>query len=163
MCEKLSFKCEVEVVESIGKLSSEDGNLLRDAVKASERAYAPYSEFKVGVAVKLQNGKIIKGSNQENIAYPSAICAERVALYAAAAQYPGISIQTIAITARSDKFSVNEPVSPCGPCRQVMAEYEILHKKNIRILLMGEGGKIHIVSSARSLLPFLFNEEGLKK
>ncbi len=126
-------------------------------------AYAPYSNFFVGAALLLENNKIICGSNQENVAFPSGLCAERVAFFSAGSQYPDVPIKCIAITARSPKFRINTPVTPCGDCRQVMAEYEDRHKKDIRVILSGEKGKIYVIDSIKVLLPLMFSGEGLRK
>jgi cytidine deaminase len=153
----------IEEFDTMDDLSSADYDLMRKAEEAAGNAYAPYSAFFVGAALLLENGKIVIGNNQENVAYPSGLCAERVAIFAAGAQYPNERINTIAVTARSTQFKVDYPVSPCGACRQSMAEYENKQKENIRLILKGETGNIYIVESVQSLLPLLFNEEGLKK
>jgi cytidine deaminase len=145
------------------ELKESDLELLNRARSAADRAYAPYSNFYVGAALRLQNGEIITGNNQENVAYPSGLCAERVAIYAAGARYPDSAIDTIAVTCKSKAFEVNEPLSPCGACRQAIAEYEMRHKTNIRILLAGEKGIIRMVESISDLLPFMFKAEELKK
>ncbi len=150
-------------LESEEELSSEEKKLLRLARESAKSAYAPYSNFFVGAALLLENGKIVCGSNQENVAFPSGLCAERVAFFSAGAQYPNVAIKTIVVTARSEKFSINKPVTPCGDCRQVMAEYEDRHKKNIRVILSGEKGKIFILDGIKSLLPLMFSGEGLRK
>lgn len=159
-----TFQISSTVTEltSADELSVEEKELLNLAKKAAKSAYAPYSNFFVGAALLLEDGKIICGNNQENVAFPSGLCAERVAFFSSGAQYPEIPIKTIAITARSDKFSIDRPVTPCGDCRQVMAEYEERHKKNIRVILSGESGKIFIVDSIKSLLPLMFSGEGLR-
>src|SRR3954464_1629963 len=140
-----------------------DQELLQKARTATHSAYAPYSNFYVGAALLLKNGMVITGNNQENVAYPSGLCAERVAIYAAGANHPDVAIHTIAITCRAKNFEVDEPLSPCGACRQAIAEYETRHGSKIRILLAGEKGKIRMVKSVADLLPFMFNEEKLKK
>jgi cytidine deaminase len=145
------------------ELPSEDKKLVIMARKAAETAYAPYSEFHVGAAVLLENGIYIKGNNQENVAYPSGLCAERVAVFAASSQYPGNAIKTIAISAKSKKFPVSSPVTPCGACRQVLAEYEHLQKQPIRIILTGEKGKVFIIDKVEDLLPLSFKADKLKK
>jgi cytidine deaminase len=145
------------------ELTDTDQELLKQARSAADKAYAPYSNFHVGAALLLKNGKIITGNNQENVAYPSGLCAERVAIYAAGAAYPDSAIDTIAVTCKSKAFEVNEPLSPCGACRQAIAEYETRHKTNIRILLAGEKGIIRMVESISDLLPFMFKAEELKK
>jgi cytidine deaminase len=148
-------------LESLSELEVADRELLEKAAEACDSAYAPYSSFQVGAALLLENGEIVCGSNQENAAYPSGLCAERVAMFAASAQYPGVAFKSIAITAKSKKFSINYPVSPCGACRQVMAEYENLGKNSFKVLLKGEHGKIIIVRNISSLLPLAFNSSHL--
>lgn len=150
-------------LDSDRELSAEEKKIMVLARKAAKSAYAPYSNFFVGAALLLENGKIICGNNQENVAFPSGLCAERVAFFSAGAQYPGVPIKAIAITARSDKFSIDKPVTPCGGCRQVMAEYEERYKKNIRVILSGERGKLFVVDSIKALLPLMFSGEGLRK
>ncbi|HIE73751.1 MAG TPA: cytidine deaminase, partial [Flavobacteriales bacterium] len=109
------------------------------------------------------NGEIINGSNQENIAYPSGLCAERVALYYAGAKYPDVSVKTIAISAKSKTYDIIDVVSPCGACRQVMAEYQQKQKQNIRVLLHSPNDEVLIANSVDDLLPFMFNSEQLRK
>lgn len=147
---------------SIDDLKLEDRQLLECAINATKNAYAPYSEFKVGAAILLANGVIVTGTNQENAAYPSGLCAERVAMFYASSQYPNIAFKTIAVTANSDKVTIDKPLSPCGSCRQVMVEYETLSKGNIRVILAGTTGKIHIINSTKDLMPFPFVPEDLK-
>lgn len=137
--------------------------LLDAARKASLHAYAPYSGFSVGAAVRLAGGITVTGNNQENAAYPSGLCAERVALFAASSQYPGIAVEAIAITAHSVNISVAGPVSPCGACRQVMAEYETLHQKPMQIILAGESGKIIVLDNVNGVLPFKFDASQMGK
>ena len=160
-------KQELKIVytdfENENELDASDRELLQKARIAAESAYAPYSNFYVGAALLLEKGHIITGNNQENVAYPSGLCAERVAIYAAGATYPNEHIKTIAVTCKSPAFEVNEPLSPCGACRQAIAEYEMRHKSKIRILLAGEKGKIRMVESISDLLPFMFQAEELKK
>jgi cytidine deaminase len=147
--------------ETVDELEPVDKNLLDMAVKACNNAYAPYSSFQVGAALLLENDIIVCGNNQENAAYPSGLCAERVAMFAASAQYPGVDFKTIAITAKSKNFPVNYPVSPCGACRQVMAEYENISKNPFKVILKGEHGKIVIIKNISSLLPLAFNSSHL--
>lgn len=142
-------------------LSKEDKGLILKAVKISKKAHAPYSEFQVGSAVLLDNGIIVTGNNQENAAYPSGLCAERVALFYASSQYPGNKIKTIAITAKVKKGKTKEPIPPCGACRQALVEYETKFKHDIRIIMTCETGKSYISSSASSLLPFTFEKNKL--
>jgi len=157
------FNFEFEEYASIDELSEGDKELMLQAVKATDHAYAPYSHFRVGAALKLDNGNIIEGNNQENVAYPSGLCAERVAFFHANARYPDASIEAVAITARAQDFDIDEPVTPCGSCRQVMSESESRQKEKIRVLLMGESGKVFIINSIENLLPLMFRAEGLKK
>ena len=138
-------------------------NLLTIAIDSLESAYVPYSHYKVGSAILLENGVIITGSNQENMAFPSGLCAERVALYAAASNHPGIIIKSIAITAQSQDFPVIEPVTPCGACRQALIEYETNQGRPIKLILSCETGKTIVVSRVGDLLPLSFKEDLLKK
>jgi cytidine deaminase len=137
---------------SAAELPAQEKELLAKAEEAAKNAYAPYSKFKVGAAVLLENGKIIIGSNQENASYPLGLCAERVALFAASAQHPGIKITGIAVTSSSEN-----PASPCGACRQVMAEYEMVHQNEMRILLKGASEKIIATDGVKNLLPLMFS------
>ena len=149
--------------ESHDELPPEDRMLLDQAELALESAYVPYSHYRVGAAVLLDNGKTIKGSNQENVAFPSGLCAERVALFSAASHYPGVPVRAIAITAKSEDFPVNEPVTPCGSCRQVMIEYESNQGSPLRLILGCETGKAIRVEKAGDLLPLSFKEDMLRK
>jgi cytidine deaminase len=137
--------------------------LLEKAHQAANTAYAPYSNFNVGAAIQLQNGEQVFANNQENVAFPSGLCAERVAIFYAGSKYPNEVIETIAISCKSSAFEVNEPLSPCGACRQSLSEYEVKQNAPIRVILQGEIGKIRIVSSIADLLPFMFKENKLKK
>jgi cytidine deaminase len=130
---------------------------------ASKLAYAPYSSFRVGAAIRLADGKIMTGNNQENASYPCGLCAERVALFYAQAQYPATPVEAIAIFAIASEFHLKQPVTPCGACRQVIAEYEQRHQKKIRIIMGNGNGMVCIVDGAESLLPFTFYLEELKK
>lgn len=147
--------------ESKSELESSDQSLLQAARLATLNAYAPYSKFQVGAAVRLKNGQIITGNNQENAAYPSGLCAERVAVFAAAARYPNEPIESIALTARSEKNPLAHPISPCGGCRQVLTEYENRFHQNIRIIMAGESGPVHLIQSAADLLPLQFKSESI--
>lgn len=151
-----------EEFDSTEQMKVEESQLLENAVSANESSYAPYSDFHVGAAVLLEDGTIVKGSNQENAAYPSGLCAERVALFAAAASHPGKKIKAIAITAFSKNTILNEPLAPCGSCRQVMTEYEHLHKSPIRVIMRGNTGKIRVLKQSKDLLPFVFEADYLK-
>lgn len=146
------------------ELNSKEKELIEKAQENIHNAYAVYSGFMVGASVLLENGKIFNGNNQENVAYPSGICAERVALFYAKAQYPDVPISTIAISAKSKTFTIEEQISPCGACRQVMAEYEIKQNLPIRIMLhTSEENQILIANCVADLLPFLFKSSFLKR
>lgn len=148
--------------ENIDELPESDRNLMKEAETAADAAYAPYSRFHVGAAVLLDNGIVVKGNNQENAAYPSGLCAERVALFAAGAHYPNVGIKSIAITAYSElKNNHHQAVSPCGDCRQVMAEYEHRYKHSIRLIMEAEDGKYLVSSSVKQLLPYMFNSDNI--
>ncbi len=134
--------------------------IAREAVKTS---HAPYSKYHVGAAVRLSNGLIFKGSNQENISFPVGLCAERVAVFSAMAAHPGATIESIAITAVSDDFEVAAPVPPCGMCRQAILEFEMKFNNSIRLILGGHSGKVLIIEGMRNLLPLAFVENGLVK
>ena len=151
--------CEFDSFED---LNNADKFLLIEAEKALHLAYSPYSGFSVGAAIELENGVVVTGNNQENAAYPSGLCAERVAMFAAASQYPGIPFKALAITAKSENFVVDYPVSPCGSCRQVMSEYENSRKSPIRIILKGQTGKVVVFNNSNDLLPFVFTADQLK-
>jgi len=144
------------------ELSKEDQNLLSRADESLDNAYAPYSGFHVGAAVLLKNGKIFTGNNQENVAFPSGLCAERVALFYASSQFPGIPVKTIAITARSNDFRVEGPVTPCGACRQVMAETETRTGGSIKLILKGATDKVYVVNGISNILPLMFEANELK-
>ncbi len=146
---------EKELPEDVLKLK-------RQAEIARDRAYAPYSHFRVGAALLLENNIIVTGSNQENAAYPSGMCAERVAIWSAGAQFPDVKILKMFITAKSDQNPVDHPIPPCGACRQSIAEYEIKQDAPIEIYFAGEKGKIWHTQSLKNILPLLFTGEELK-
>lgn len=150
---EIKIETRVEVV-SVDELSPLDAELMNKAVSAAKDAYAPYSGFHVGVAIMLTNGKIIIGNNQENAAYPSGLCAERVALFAAGAQYPNVPVRDMAVVAMKDG-KIRQCISPCGACRQVMLESESRGKVHMRIMLCGKD-EVQIISSANDLLPLAF-------
>jgi len=160
---KLEYFTTVYEFNSIDELTDNDKELVLMAMQAAGNAYAPYSRFHVGAALKLVDGTFVIGNNQENIAYPSGLCAERVAVFSASAKYPGIAFDSLAITAKSDDFFVDYPITPCGACRQVLAEYEHLFNKPIRVILSGEKGKILVFTKVDDLLPFSFKADKLKK
>ena len=130
--------------------------MLRQAHEATRSSYAPYSRFHVGAAVRLANGVVVKGNNIENAAYPSGLCAERVALFAAQAQYPNVPIEALAITACSEITEITDPVAPCGACRQVMVEAEQRSGIPMRIICQGNTGKVFVFDGVETLMPFIF-------
>jgi cytidine deaminase len=161
--EKKELRISFTEYSSEKELPPADQELLSRSREAGKQAYAPYSNFYVGAALQLDNGVIVCGNNQENVAYPSGLCAERVAIYAAGAQYSETGIKTIAVSCSSPQFEVNEPISPCGACRQAISEYEMRQKHPIRLILAGEKGKIRVMASIADMLPFMFKAEELKK
>ncbi|MBS1636630.1 MAG: cytidine deaminase [Bacteroidetes bacterium] len=160
--EKLTLHSEFEVYASEADLLPEEQDLVKKAKEALQAAYAPYSHFFVGAAVLLGNGEVIIGNNQENAAYPSGLCAERVAIFHAGARFPGVPVKTIAISCKAQNQVINDPVSPCGACRQAIAEYETRYASPIRIIMSGESGKIYVANSIEALLPLMFNRKYLK-
>jgi len=146
---------------SIDELSKEDSRLVSLAIEAQKGSYSPYSNFSVGAAVLLENGEIIQGSNQENGAYPSGLCAERVALFYAGAKYPNIPVKTIVVTASYKGVLTDDPVPPCGACRQVMIETREIGKKPLKAILVGKK-KIYEVEDVSFLLPFSFSSDMMR-
>jgi len=151
----------IEEVESSANLPKKEQQLIDAALKAARNAYAPYSGFHVGAALLLANGELLTGNNQENAAYPDGLCAERVAMYYANANYPDTGIEILAVAAMLDGEFLDVPVYPCGSCRQALLESENRFKKPIRILMYGKN-RIHIAGSARDLLPLSFDASFLK-
>lgn len=154
---KLDTRVKVFVWE---ELTKEESGLVNAAKEATYHAYAPYSDFCVGAAVLLENGVVVTGSNQENSAYPSGLCAERVALFQANHQYPQVSVIALAIAARNGDSFV-EAISPCGACRQVLLETEQRYGKPMKVILYGSK-EIWMVESAESLLPLCFGAKNLE-
>ena len=147
--------------DNINELGDIDKSLMLKAIENRKKAYAPYSRFRVGAAILLENGTIVDGNNQENAAYPSGLCAERVAIFQAGAIYPDVKILKIAISAASEDKIVASPIPPCGGCRQSISEYEIKQESPIEILFMGEQGEIFHSKSLRNLLPLIFDKNFL--
>ena len=144
-------------VYSYNELSETDKNLVDLAKNATQRAYAPYSRFNVGAALLLENGAVITGSNQENVAFPSGTCAERTTCFYANSSYPGVRFVKLAIAAFHNGAFTPHPVSPCGACRQVLAEYEKLGGEKLEIILYGDK-EIYVLSEVADLLPLIFDE-----
>lgn len=138
------------------ELSEEEKNLIEAACTATQRSYAPYSRFYVGAAIRLANDVVVTGTNQENAAYPSGLCAERTALFYANSEYPDQAVRAIAISARTDEGFTEKPITPCGACRQVLLETENRYGSHIRIYLYGTR-EILVIESAGSLLPLSFD------
>ena len=141
---------------SVADLPADDRTLMQAAIDATATAYAPYSHFHVGAAVRLAGGKIVKGSNQENAAYPSGLCAERTALFAAGSQHPQEAVTALAIVARNEQGQLVE-AAPCGACRQVLLESQQRAGAAVRVLMYLDGGRIRMVDDAATLLPFSFS------
>ena len=158
---KIEIATSATVFNDVSELSSEDKMLMDKAIEAREKAYAPYSKFNVGAALLLENNEIVLGNNQENAAYPSGMCAERVAIWKAGSDYPDVKILKLAISASSSISKVNKPVGPCGACRQSLSEYEVKQKQPFSILFMGEVGEVVKTESLDSLLPFSFDSSYL--
>lgn len=157
----ITITTQFSVFDSTQELPLDIQNLIEQAVAIRKNAYAPYSKFRVGAALLLDNGKIILGSNQENAAYPSGLCAERVAIFQSGALYPEAKILKLAISAASDTNQTIAPIPPCGSCRQSIAEYEIKQETPIEIYFMGEIGPIYKSASLKNLLPFMFDKKFL--
>ena len=153
---KKDFQFSYELLSDWKDLSIEDQILVDKAYDALETAYAPYSEFKVGASVRLDNDAIITGSNQENAAYPSGLCAERVALFHIGSNYPKQSIKTICIVAKGDLLPLNKLLSPCGGCRQVMLESENRQQNKIKVIIVNQDNRTMVIPSVIDLLPFGF-------
>ena len=156
-----NISTEFEIYETLEELPQHIGELMKKTFEARDKAYAPYSKFKVGAALLLDNGEIITGSNQENASYPSGLCAERTAVYYAGAKYPDAKIKCIAVSATSLKRPVTSPVPPCGACRQALVEYEVKQNANMEVYFMGETGAVVKAESVKDLLPLLFDNSYL--
>jgi cytidine deaminase len=155
------FEFQYEVYNDLNELAPQDQELLTRARHFTDQAYAPYSNFRVAAVAKLKNGEIVAGTNQENASYPVGICAERVLLGNAATLYPGIAIDTMAISFDSTEVKPDHPISPCGMCRQALLEYETRTHEPIRLILGGQHGKIFVINTVRCLLPFAFTSDEL--
>lgn len=158
---EIQLTASFTVYDSAAELPEDVVNLMEKAVDARQKAYAPYSRFKVGVALLLDNGKVVLGSNQENAAYPSGLCAERVAVFYSGANHPGAKILKMAISAASETNPTTAPIPPCGACRQSIAEYEFKQNQPIEIFFMGETGNVYKSDSLKNLLPFTFDKNFL--
>ena len=157
----LEIKIKVTLCQ-MDELSAEDQALVGQAIEATRHSYAVYSHFHVGAAVRLQDGRVVIGANQENAAFPSGLCAERSAIFGAQSNYPDQPILTLAIAARNGNGFLKSPISPCGACRQVILEMEDRYQRPVRILLYGENGT-YCFDSIKDLLPFCFVDSNMKE
>ena len=154
---EIHYDISIKSTTNIGELDAKEQELVRRAQNAAGRAYAPYSKFKVGACLLLDNGQMIEGNNQENASYPCGCCAERTALNYANATFPDAKVEAIAITAFNREQLVDEPITPCGICRQALLETEMKNRKNIRIIMNGQKQTI-VANSASALLPLAFDD-----
>jgi len=143
------------------ELDAADRSLLEAARAMTASAYAPYSQFRVGTALRLANGEVVEGCNQENGAYPSGLCAERVAMFAASSRFPGVAVEAMAVAVSTGRFEVSEPLTPCGSCRQVLIEYRHRQQSPMRVILGSTGDTVWVFGDVAHLLPFAFTGDGL--
>lgn len=156
----LNIQIAIKIYE-YEELNVADRELMDAACEATQRSYAPYSHFSVGAAARLDNGTIVTGTNQENAAYPSGLCAERTTLFYANSQYPDQAVTVLAIAARNERGEfLEDPIPPCGACRQVMLETEKRFKHPMRILLFGKKG-IYELRNVGALLPLSFDASAM--
>ena len=159
---KESYPFEITVYESIDEMNLDDASLLREARLTTKNAYAPYSHFNVGAFALLMNGETVSGTNQENASYPAGICAERTLMSTAAVLYPGVGIDTIAISYHNLNGHSDKPISPCGICRQTFVEFQRRTGHPIRIILSGMEGKVQVIEDAAGLLPLVFTSDDMQ-
>lgn len=159
---KKQIQFDIEVYQSVEELTAEDAVLVKKAREITEQAYAPYSNFHVSAVAMLTNGEMLTGTNQENASYPVGICAERALLSTISSVYPDVSIETIAISYHNLNGESSRPISPCGMCRQAIAEYEVRFKKSIRLILSGMSGEIYVIAKASQILPLTFTASDMK-
>ena len=158
---ELDIKYTIKVYENPDELKQEDRQLVEAAKKATGDAYTPYSGFNVGCSLRLDNGEMLTGSNQENASFPAGLCAERVTLSAASALFPGVGIQKMAVAVSGEGIDEDKPVAPCGICRQTIFEYEKRFNSEISILLAAGNGMIYELGSIQGILPLGFSSEDL--
>lgn len=154
--EQHTYQFNYQVYREIAELEPEDRDLLEAAQSAIEKADAPYSGFSVGAAVRLLNGVVVTGGNRENVSFPAGLCAERVTLSAAAALYPGVAVEALAISYRSSNGASSHPITPCGICRQSLQELQQRGGPSIRLVLGGLEGNVWVVADASALMPLSF-------
>ncbi|MCC5920491.1 MAG: cytidine deaminase [Cyclobacteriaceae bacterium] len=157
MNKKLQQTINYEIFDSLESMPQADRDLYQQAIAATEKSHSPYSQFKVGAALLLDTGEIIDGANQENMAYPSGLCAERVVAYGASASHPGKKFVKLAIAARNANGDLVANISPCGSCRQSLLEFELKFENDIEILIPAGEGRIMKIESIKQLLPFHFS------
>lgn len=155
---ELNFRMQFCQLE---ELADDDRQLVEKAIGATQNSYAPYSHFHVGACLRLADGREVIGANQENAAFPSGLCAERSAVFAAQSMFPEEAITALAIAARNENGLTSQPVSPCGACRQVILEMEDRYKQDVRILLYGTEG-VYVIPSVKSLLPLHFVDSNMR-
>ena len=158
---EIKIESSFTVYDDMNELPKDTFDLMQEAIEARNNAYAPYSNFQVGAAILLENKEIVIGSNQENAAYPSGMCAERTAIFYAGAKYPNTRILKLALTAGSIEHDTSSAIPPCGACRQAISEYEIKQNSPIEIYFMGKTGKVIKSSSIANLLPLGFDSSYL--
>lgn len=158
---EININTSFTVYQSQEELPQDIQHLMEKAVEIRKKAYAPYSKFRVGACLLLDNGQVVLGSNQENAAYPSGLCAERVAIFQAGAIYPDAKIVKMVISAASDTNQTTTPIPPCGACRQSISEYEFKQSYPIEIYFMGETGEVYKSDSIKNLLPLTFDKNFL--
>lgn len=146
-----------EEFNSVDEMPAEDRELVAEAISAMQNAYAPYSHFHVGAAVRMSNSQIVRGSNQENAAFPSGLCAERTAMFSASAKFPDKAMLSIAVAGGVHGRLAKEPVSPCGACRQVMAQYQAKSGLPMSVIMVG-ADRIYKFHDTDCLLPFAFDK-----
>ena len=149
------FLIKYEEFSSLQEMNEKDRALAQAAIDAAKGSYSPYSHFQVGAALLLENGVLVKGANQENAAYPAGLCAERTAMFWAGANYPGVPFDTLAVAGHDHGVLCESPSSPCGGCRQVMAEYQKKAGKPLTVILVGSR-RILKFRQVDDLLPFIF-------
>ena len=162
MPDRITFDVFLEEYENISQLPVDCQTLIKQARASCKYAYAPYSNFLVGAALLMENGEVVTGSNQENASSPNGLCAERVALYSAAARFPSVAIKKLAVSAIRKEGSTFLPVTPCGSCRQVISEYQSIQKFPIQIIMEGPETTILIANSVDILLPFKFSAKNME-
>lgn len=158
---ELNINTAFKVYDTVNELDAATKLLMEQAIEVRKTAYAPYSKFSVGAALELDNGEVVLGTNQENAAYPSGLCAERVAIFYAGSQFPKANVLKICITASPNDRDSDIPIPPCGACRQSIAEYEFKQEKPIEIYFMGAKGEVYKSESLKNLLPFMFDKNHL--